>query len=94
MRAERSAGFFRRRNKPRYTQTAIIRRYCRKLRDISLAFEIFRRLNAPFTELCVQKVVHASRSASIMQCKVRLNVEVSRTGEKYRLISYKIYELL
>ena len=34
------------------------------------------------------------RSACITQCKVRLNVEISRTGEEYRLISYKIDELL
>ena len=29
-----------------------------------------------------------------MQRKERLNVEVSQTGEKYRLISFKIDELL
>ena len=34
------------------------------------------------------------RSACITQCKVRLNVELARTEEKYRLISYKIDELL
>ena len=33
-------------------------------------------------------------SARIMQCKARLNVEISQTGEKYRLILYKIDELL
>ena len=59
MRAERSARVFRRRNKPRYTQTAIIRRFCRKLRVIALPFQIFRRLNARFTALFVQNVVHA-----------------------------------
>ena len=62
--AERSARVFRRRNRPRYTQIAIIRRFCRKLSYTSLPFETFRRLNALFTELCVQKVVYASRSAS------------------------------
>ena len=35
MRAERSARVFRHRNKPRYTQIAIIRRFCKKLSDIS-----------------------------------------------------------
>ena len=59
MRAERSARVFRRRNKPRYTQIAIIRRFCRKLSDISLPLEILRRLNARFTALFVQNVVHA-----------------------------------
>ena len=59
MLAESSARVFRRRNKPRYTQTVTIRRFCRKLSDMSLPFEIFRRLNALSTVLCLQKVVHA-----------------------------------
>ena len=59
MLGEPSARVVRRRNKPRYAQTAIIRRFCRKLRVISLPFQIFRRLNALFTALCVQNVVHA-----------------------------------
>ena len=59
MRAERSALVFRRRNNPRHTQYAIIRRFCRKLSDISLPFEIFRRLNALCTALCMQNLVQA-----------------------------------
>ena len=57
MRAERSARVFRRRNKPRYTQIAITRRICRKLRVIYAEFQIFRRLNALFTALCLQNLV-------------------------------------
>ena len=56
--AERSARVFRRRNKPRYTQMALSRRFCGKLNDISLSFQIIRRLNAIFTVLCVPNVVH------------------------------------
>ena len=41
-----------------------------------------------------RRTTRALRSARIMQCKVRLIVEVSQTGEKYRLIFYKIDELL
>ena len=59
MRAERSACVVRRRNKPRYRQNAFIRRFSRKLCDISLPFEILRRLNAPCTALCLQDVVYA-----------------------------------
>ena len=57
MHAERSARVFHRRNKPRHTQIAIIRRFRRKLRVISPPLQIFRRLNALFTALCVQNVV-------------------------------------
>ena len=57
MHAERSACVVRRRNKPRYRQNAFIRRFSRKLCDISLPFKIFRRLNALFNALCVQNVV-------------------------------------
>ena len=59
MRAERSARVFHRRKKPRYTQIAIIRRFCRKLSDIPLPFEILRRLDTLFTASCVQSVEHA-----------------------------------
>ena len=59
MRAERSARVFRRRNKPRRTQIAIISRFCRKLRDISLPLEIFRRLKPLCIALCMQKPVQA-----------------------------------
>ena len=62
MRAERSARVIQRRNKPRHTQIAIIRRLWSKLSSISLPFEIFRSLNAIFTALCVQIVVHAFSS--------------------------------
>ena len=57
MRAERSGCVVRRRDKPRYRQNAFIRRFFRKLCDISLPFKIFRRLNALFNALCVQNVV-------------------------------------
>ena len=59
MRAERSGCVVRRRDKPRYRQNAFIRRFSRKLCDISLPFEILRRLNAPCTALCLQDVVYA-----------------------------------
>ena len=62
MRAERSARVFQRRNKPTHTQIAIIRGFLKELRDISLPLEIFRRLNAIFTALFVQNVVHAFSS--------------------------------
>ena len=60
--AERSARVFHCRNKPRHTKIAIIHRFWRQLCAISLPFEIFRRLNALFTALCVQIVVHALSS--------------------------------
>ena len=59
MRAEHGARDFQRRDEARRTQIAIIRRFCRKLIDISLPFEIFRRLNARFTPFYMQNVVHA-----------------------------------
>ena len=62
MRAERSARDFQHRNKPRHKQIAIIRRFCPNLCVIPLPIEIFRRLNALFTALCVQIVVHAISS--------------------------------
>ena len=57
--AERSAPFVRRRNKPSHMQIAINRRFCIKLSDISQPYEIFRRLNALCTTLCVPNVVYA-----------------------------------
>ena len=62
MRAERSARVFQRRSEPRHTKIAIIHRFWRQLCVISLPFEIFRRINAIFTALCVQIVVHAISS--------------------------------
>ena len=64
MRAERSARDFRRRNKPRHKQIAIIRRFYPNLCVIPLPIEIFRRLNEIFTALCVQNVVHDWSAAS------------------------------
>ena len=58
MHAERNARVIQRRNKPRHTQIATIRRFCIKLCAISVPFETFRRLNDIFTALCVQNVVH------------------------------------
>ena len=63
MRADRSACALQRRNEPRHTKIAIIHRFWRQLCVISLPFEIFRRLNALFTALCVPNVVHAFSSA-------------------------------
>ena len=57
MRDKRSALVFRRRNKPRHTQIALICRFRRKLRVISLPLQIFRCFNALFTALCVRNVV-------------------------------------
>ena len=74
MRSEPGAGVFRRRKKPRYTQIAIIRRICRKLRVIYAEFEIFRTLNALFTALCLQNVVHASRPGS-KQAQLHANMQ-------------------
>ena len=62
MRAEISARVFQRRNEPRQAKIAIIHRFWRQLCVISIPFEIFRRLNALFTALCVQVVVHAISS--------------------------------
>ena len=59
---KRSARVSQGRNKPRNTQIAIIRRFWRRLSVISLPFVIFRRLNAIFTALLVQNVVHAPSS--------------------------------
>ena len=59
MRAERRARVIQRRNKPTHTQLAIVRRFSPNLCVISLPIEIFRRLNALLTALCVQNVVHA-----------------------------------
>ena len=67
MRAERGERVIQRRNKPRHTLIAIIRRFCPKLLFISLPFEIFRRLNDIFTALCVQNVVHALSSVETGQ---------------------------
>ena len=63
MRAERTARVFQHRNKPRHKKIAIVRRYCPNLCVIPLQIEIFLRLNALFTALCVQIVVHGISSA-------------------------------
>ena len=72
MRAERSARDFQRRNKPRHKQIAIIRRYCPNLCVIPLPIELFHRLNALFTALCVQDVVH-DYSATSKQAHTHAN---------------------
>ena len=65
-------------------------------REMSLNFLQNRRIIAVCVHLGLfrRRKSRALRSARITHCKVRLNVEVSRTGEKYRLIPYKIDELL
>ena len=65
-------------------------------REISINFLQNRRIIAVcvYLGLLRRRKTRALRSACITQCKVRLNVEISRTGEKYRLVFYKIDELL
>ena len=72
MRAERSARIFRRRIKLRYTQIAIICRFCGKLSDISLPFEIFRRFMR-----CFHCFMPAERST-----RLSYNVEASPDTRK------------
>ena len=82
MRAERSAHVFQRRNKPRHTKIAIIHRFWWQLCVISLPFEIFRRLNALFTALCVQNVVHDC-SATSKQAQTQANRNHSSILSKF-----------
>ena len=65
-------------------------------REISLNFLQNGRIIAicVYLDLFRRWKWRALRSALMTQCKVRLNVEISRTGGKYSLISYKIDELL
>ena len=56
--AERSAHVFQRRNKPRTSKIAMIRRFCCKLCIISLPFKILRHLNALFAKLYLQNVAY------------------------------------
>ena len=67
MRAERSARVFRSRNKPRYTQIAIIRRFCRKLCYTSLPFEIFRRFKRSFH--CIMPAERSTRLSSTVEAR-------------------------
>ena len=62
LRAERSAHVSQRRNKPRTSKIAIIRRFCRKLSVISIPFKIFRHFKTVFTPFYMQNVVHALSS--------------------------------
>ena len=82
MRADRSARDFQHRNKPRHKQIAIVRRFCPNLSVISLPNEIFRRLNALFTALCVQNVVHDC-SASSKQAYTQANRNRSSILSKF-----------
>ena len=63
LRAERSAHVFQRRNEPRNSKTAMIRRFCRKYCVISLPSQILRRLSALFTLFYVKNVSHTFSSA-------------------------------
>ena len=63
LRAERSAHVFQRRNKPRNSKIAMIRRFCIKYCVISLPSWILRRLNALLTQFYVQNVPHTVSSA-------------------------------
>ena len=56
--AERSAHVFQRRNKTRNSKIAMIRRFCRKLRVISIPFKIFQDFKTLLTPLFLQNVVH------------------------------------
>ena len=82
MRAERSARVFQRRNQPRHKQIAIIRRFCPNLCVIPLPIEIFRRLNALFTALCVQDVVFDC-SATSKQAQTQANRNHSSILSKF-----------
>ena len=79
MRAERSAHVFQRRNNPTHKQIAIVRRFCPNLCVISLPIEIFCRLNAILTALCVQDVVH-DYSATSKQAHTHANRNRSVSG--------------
>ena len=82
------------------THNAVKREFKRRSisngREISINFLQNRRTIAVcvYLSLFLRRKTRALRSARITHCNVRLNVEISRTGEKYRLISYKIDELL
>ena len=80
--AERSARVFQRRNQPRHKQIAIIRRFCPNLCVIPLPIEIFRRLNALFTALCVQDVVFDC-SATSKQAQTQANRNHSSILSKF-----------
>ena len=75
---------------------AFKRRNISNAREISLNFLQYRRIIAVcvYLGLFRRRKTRALLSASIILWNERLNVEISRTGEKYRLIFYKIYELL
>ena len=91
MRTDRSARDFQSRNKPRHTQIAITLRFYRKLSVIALPFEIFRRLNAPSTALCVRNVV---RVFSVVEVSpdTRKSYAFADFDDKYTLfLSHLIY---
>ena len=77
-------------------QSTFERRSISNGREISINFLQNRRIIAVcvYLGLLRRRKTRAMCSARITQCKMRLNVEISRTGEKYRLISYKIDEIL
>ena len=76
-------------------QSAFKRRSISNGREISINFLQNRRIAVcVYLGLFRRRKTRALRSARITQCKVRLNVEISRTGEKYRLIFYIIDELV
>ena len=58
LRAERSAHVFQRRNKARNYKIAIIRRFCRKLRVISIPFKIFQHFKTLLTPLYLHNVAY------------------------------------
>ena len=75
-------------------QRAFKRRNILNGKEISLNFLQNRRVIDIFVYLGLfrQWKVLALGSACITQCKVRLNVAISRTGEKYSIIFVKIDE--
>ena len=83
-----------------WTNNAVIRAFKRRSisngREISLNLLQNRRIIATSVYLGSFRrwKTRVLRSARMMQWKVCLNVEISQTGEKYRLIFYKIDELL
>ena len=82
--AERSAYVSHRRQAPRDSQIAITRRFWRKLCFISLPFKIFRRLNALFTPIRTQNVVHTNSSVKTSPETLQ-SLSFADFGENYAL---------
>ena len=91
MRAERSARVFYHRNKPRLTQIATIRRFCSILSCISLPFEIFRSLNALFTEFICG--TESTRFPSLKQAQTHANCNHSSILKQIKLYFSPVWDI-